>query len=151
MVRRMTTPRSGEPQDPLARLPGYVLRRASAALLGELNQRLAPLKLRHADAAFLLLLQSTPGMTQSDAGRLLDIQRANMVPLVARLEKRGLIDRKRADGRSHALSLSSVGRALARKVSGVVGEVESALLERVPAALRPMVMPVLLALWGQGD
>lgn len=150
MVIRMTTPRSGEPQDPLVRLPGYLLRRASAALLADLNERLAPLKLRHADAAFLLLLQSTPGMSQSDAGRLLDIQRANMVPLVARLEKRGLIDRKRADGRSHALSLSAAGRALARKVGGVVDEVEGALLERVPADLRPMVMPVLLALWGRG-
>ncbi len=74
--------------DPLAKLSGYVLRRASTAAIAELNERLVPLELRHADVAMLMLIESSPGITQSHAGRVLDIQRANMVPFVARLEAR---------------------------------------------------------------
>src|SRR2546421_640045 len=57
------------------------------------NQRLARLDLRHADVAMLMLIESSPGITQSQAGRVLDIQRANMVPFVARLEGRGVLQR----------------------------------------------------------
>ncbi len=59
-------------KDPLVNLAGYVLRRASAVALAELNQRLAPLSLRHADVAMLMLIESVPGITQSHAGRVLD-------------------------------------------------------------------------------
>ena len=128
-------------------LCGYVLRRASIAALAELNERLAPLKLRHADVAMLMLVQSSPGITQSQAGRILEIKRANMVPFVARLEGRGVIERQQLDGRSQALGLTSRGRMLLERARGVVDAHEQLLLARVPATLRPMVLPVLLALW----
>src|SRR5437660_192626 len=122
--------------DPLARLSGYVLRRASTAAIAELNERLVPLELRHADVAMLMLIESSPGISQSHAGRVLDIQRANMVPFVARLEARGVMVRRQVDGRSQALALTGRGRAL---------------LGRVPQKLRPMVLPVLTALWGRDE
>ena len=100
--------------DPLLKLSGYVLRRASAAALAELNTRLAPLELRHADVAVLMLIEASPGLTQSQAGRLLDIQRANMVPFIARLEARRIIQRRQVDGRSQALDLTARGRILPR-------------------------------------
>jgi DNA-binding MarR family transcriptional regulator len=108
----MTTSADRRCADPLARFPGYVLRRASTAAVAELNERLAPLDLRHADVALLLLIDSCPDMTQSDAGRVLDIQRANMVPFVGRLRRRRLIETRKVDGRSRALGLSREGRAL---------------------------------------
>ncbi len=134
-------------KDPLVKLPGYVLRRASSAALAGLNQRLEPLKLRHADVAFLLLIDFTPGISQSEAGRILDIQRANMAPFVARLQRRGLVDRTKVDGRSQALRLTAAGRAMLAKARRVVGSFEASLLERVPEKMRPMVLPILLALW----
>jgi len=134
-------------KDPLTHLPGYVLKRASTAALAELNRQLAPLHLRHADVAFLILLATTPGITQSAAGRLLDIQRANMVPLVGRLQRRGLVSRQRVDGRSQGLMLTAVGRSTLIRARRVVEASEAALLDRVPARLRPMVLPVLMALW----
>ena len=133
--------------DPLAQFPGYVLRRASSATLAELNRRLAPLHLRHTDVAFLLLVEASPGITQSAAGRSLEIQRANMVPFVARLQARGLLERRPVDGRSQALQLTPRGRKLVAKVRKVVESFEASLLARVPAKLRPMVLPVLMALW----
>jgi DNA-binding MarR family transcriptional regulator len=133
--------------DPLRGLAGYVLRRASVATLADLNRRLAPLGLRHAGVALLMLIESRPGITQSEAGRILDIQRANMVPFVARLEKCGLILRRPVDGRSQALELTGRGRLLLVRARRVIAAHEAALLERVPTPLRPMVLPVLTALW----
>lgn len=135
--------------DPLATLPGYVLRRASAATLGELNQQLAPLDLRHSDVAFLFLVDLSPGITQSEAGRLLDIKRANMAPFVARLEARGLIERARVDGRSQALHLTIAGQSLVKDARRIVEDHETALLNRVPDEWRSLVLPILLALWNR--
>jgi len=138
-------------KDPLLRLSGYVLRRASVAALAELNEGLAPLGLRHTAAAMLMLIESRPGITQSEAGRVLDIQRANMVPFIARLEKRGVIRRRQVDGRSQALDLTGRGRMLLARARRVVEAHEAALLERVPEPLRPLVLPVLTALWNGGQ
>jgi len=134
-------------KDPLAKLCGYLLQRASAAALADLNLRLAPLGLRHAGVAMLMLIEARPGITQSQAGRILDIQRANMVPFVARLEALGVIRRKRVDGRSQALELTSRGRVLLERARRVVQAHEGTLLGRVPEELRPVVLPVLMALW----
>ena len=134
-------------KDPLAKLCGYLLQRASAAALADLNRRLAPLGLRHAGVAMLMLIEARPGITQSQAGRILDIQRANMVPFVVRLETLGVIRRKRVDGRSQALELTGRGRVLLERARGVVQAHEGVLLGRVPEELRPVVLPVLMALW----
>jgi DNA-binding MarR family transcriptional regulator len=136
-------------QDPLAKYPGYVLRRASARALAELNERLLPLSLRHADVALLMLLNSSPGISQSQAGRMLDIQRANMVPFIARLEKLGLIERQQIDGRSRALKLTRVGCATQADARRIVDAYETELLQRVPAEMRSCVLPVLMSLWGE--
>jgi len=136
-------------KDPLTRLPGYVLRRASAATVAELNQRLQSLDLRHAEAACLLLIDDSPGLTQSEIGRLLEIQRSNMVPFVLRLESRGLIQRTKVDGRSHGLILTSTGRSVLAKASKVVDAYELDLIRRVPEKLRPTVLPILMALWNR--
>jgi len=136
-------------KDPLVKLSGYVLRRASAAALAELNQRLARLNLRHADVAMLMLIESSPGLTQSEVGSVLDIQRANMVPFVARLEGRGVLQRRQVDRRSQALELTRRGRMLFVRARRVVAAHEAALLRRVPEKLRPMVLPILMALWNR--
>src|SRR5262249_47492585 len=120
-------------KDPLVNLCGYVLRRASLCALAELNEGLAPLKLRHAHVA--MLVQSSPGITQSEAGRILEIKRANMVAFVARLEERGVIERQELDGRSQALGLTNRGRILLERARRVVEAHEALLLGRVPEKL----------------
>lgn len=138
-------------QDPLTRLPGYVLRRASAATIAELNQRLQPLELRHAEAACLLLIDAWPGLTQSAIGRTLDIQRSNMVPFVLRLERRGLIERQQVDGRSRGLVLTRSGRSVVAKARKTIDAHEAALMQRVPEHMRPLVLPILTALWNSNE
>lgn len=133
--------------DPLVNLPGYLLRRASAAALVELNQRLAMFGLHHTDVSLLLLIQANPGITQSEAGRILGIQRANMVSFVNRLQKPGWIERKPVDGRSQGLLLSAVGIRITERAGRLIEDFEVQLLARVPAALQPHVRPILHYLW----
>jgi DNA-binding MarR family transcriptional regulator len=134
--------------DPLKLLPGYVLRRASSKLAAELGSHLTPLDLRSADVSVLLLIHANPGTTQSELGRILDIQRANMTPLVAKLSSRGLIVRQKVDGRSQGLALTNKGVALAGEAQSVIASFEQSLALRIPAKSRPHLLPVLTALWG---
>ena len=134
-------------RDPLSILPGYILRRASSAVGAELSRRLALLDLRTVDMSVLLLVEANPGITQSELGRMLDIQRANMNPIASGLSERKLIVREAVDGRSQGLTLTASGDVLATQAKAIVQAFETELIERVPPDLRPHVLPVLKALW----
>ena len=146
----MKTPPRSSLQEPLLGLTGYVLRRASTAALAEFSQRLAPLDLRPIDAALLILLDAAPQVTHSEVAATLGLRRPNLVPVVAALQKRGLLDRKRLDFRSEGLVLTQQGGTLLKKVRRIIALHEEQLIERVPPELRPMVLPILMALWGNG-
>ena len=135
-------------QDPLSNLPGYLLRRASASALADLNQRLAEIDINHTDVSLLILIGANPGVTQSDAARVLGIQRANMAGLIARIEGRGWLLRERLDGRSQALSLSPEGERMLERAWAIVSTFEARMVERVPEELRPHLIPILRHLWG---
>lgn len=100
---------------PLDTLLGYRLRRASMAMMTDLLAALQPLGLSAGEASFLILVGANPGCTQSEVGRTLDIKRANMTPLVARMKARGLVDDVPIDGRSRGMTLTEAGIALRDK------------------------------------
>jgi DNA-binding MarR family transcriptional regulator len=133
--------------DPLPSDPGYALRRAANATAAELAGRLGPLGLRQSDVSALILIAENPGVTASAIGRALDIQRANMVPLLNRLEDGGLIERKPLDGKSRGLDLTPHGAARLAAARAVVERFEAELLARVPPAHRAHLLPALEALW----
>lgn len=133
--------------DPLLEFPGYSLRRAATAVMGRLIARLEPVGLRFADSSAMLLIESNPRITASQLGRMLDIQRANMVPLVNRLEAEGWIERSPLDGKSHSLALTEAGRSKLAEVRKVIAEFEDELIARVPQEHRAHLKPALDALW----
>jgi DNA-binding MarR family transcriptional regulator len=133
--------------DPLPSLPGYALRRAANATAAELSARLAELGLRQSEASILILIGANPGVTASAIGRALDIQRANMVPLVGKLESAGLIHRVAIDRKSRGLELTPLGRQRLAAARQVIDTFEAELLARVPAEHRPHLLPALEALW----
>jgi DNA-binding MarR family transcriptional regulator len=133
--------------DPLAALPGYSLRRAANAMMSELSHRLAQVDLRISDASVLLLVGERGDLTSSDIGRALDIQRANMVPLLNRLEKAGLIAREPLDRKSMAIVPTDAGRDKLRQVRRITNQFEKDLMARVPEEHRDHLMPALNALW----
>jgi len=137
-------------KDPLVSLPGYALRRAASAMITELGERLAEIGLRHADVSILILIEANARITASAAGRALDIKRANMVPLVGRLEAGGLIERRPIDGKSHSLELTPRGLTRLGEAWGIVRQFEADLLARVPEPHRDHLLPALNALWRPG-
>ena len=132
-------------RDPLPNFPGYALRRAANATAAELAGRLGEVGLRQSDVSVLMLVDANPGVTASAIGRQLDIQRANMVPLLKRLD--GLIDRVPIDGKSQGLELSAAGRQRLGEARAVVETFEAALIARVPPEHREHLLPALEALW----
>ncbi|MEO6041031.1 MAG: MarR family transcriptional regulator [Croceibacterium sp.] len=134
-------------RDPLPQFPGYALRRAANAMAAELSARLAALDLRQSDASALILVGANPGITASAIGRALDIQRANMVPLLKRLEDARLIERAPIDGKSRGLDLTEHGRSRLAEARGVIEAFEAELLARVPPEHRAHLLPALEALW----
>lgn len=136
------------PTDPLAGLPGYVLRRATNAMMAELADRLSTVDLRISDATVLLLVADRADMTSSEIGKVLDIQRANMVPLLNRLEASDLIRREPIDRKSQAIVLTDDGRARLKDVRRITEAFEAGLLARIPREHRDHFVPALRALIG---
>ena len=70
--------------------------------------------LRPAEFSVLRVVQRNPGLRQRRVGEALGIQAPNLVGLVNRLARRGLVERRSnpEDGRSVALHLTEAGRAL---------------------------------------
>jgi len=133
--------------NPLESLPGYSLRRASSRMASELASRLAVLDLRMAEASLLVLIGANPSIKQSELCQVLDIQRANMTPLVARLETRDLVVRKAVDGRSYGLELTPTGTSLSIAALEAMHTHETWLNARVPPAYRQHFLCSLNALW----
>lgn len=132
-------------RDPLPNFPGYALRRAANATAAELAGRLGEVGLRQSDVSVLMLIDANRGVTASAIGRQLDIQRANMVPLLKRLE--GLIERVPIDGKSQGLELTAAGAERLAEARSIVEAFEAALIERVPPEHRAHLLPALEALW----
>ncbi len=105
------------------------------------------LGLRTVEATILQIIQENSGISQSALGRLLDIQRANMTPIAARLEARGLVRRIPSDGRSLGLELTDMGQDLAQQVRLRVEAFEAEVFAAVATEHRPHLLPALRAIW----
>ncbi len=134
-------------KDPLTDFPGYVLRRASSAMMAAFARDIEVLGLRTVEATILQIIQENSGISQSALGRLLDIQRANMTPIAARLEARGLVRRIPSDGRSLGLELTDMGRDLAPQIRCRVEAFEAEVFAAVAPEHRPHLLPALRAIW----
>jgi len=138
-------------ENPLEQLLGYQLRRASLVMLADLTRCVADLDLTVTEMSVLLLIEANPQITQSEIGRILAIQRANMTPLAARLVRRDLIEREAVDGRSNGLRVTPAGSAIIEKLRTRIEDNESRFLARVPPQARPQLMSLLNALWREHD
>lgn len=130
----------------LTGLPGYALRRAANAMMADLAGRLAGIDLRISDSAVLQVIGERTDMTSSEIGKVLEIQRANMAPLLDRLERARLIRREPIDRRSQAVVLTQHGLEQLATIRRVVLEFEEDLMARIPARHRPHFLPALRAL-----
>ncbi len=99
---------------PLDSHMGYLLRRAQLAVFADILPSLAEHDVSPADYAVLTVIDRNPGAGQSQVAETLGIQKTNFVPLIRRMEARGLVLRTPSarDRRSVALTLTDEGSAL---------------------------------------
>ncbi len=112
---------------PLGGLLGYALKRASAAMLADFSAMPPLADIRPTRFVALRMITEHPGLTASELGRRLAIQRANMVPLLGELEGNGWIVRKAVPGdrRAAALSLTTAGKTLMAALDDAVARHEA--------------------------
>ncbi|WP_459675145.1 MarR family winged helix-turn-helix transcriptional regulator [Acidisoma sp. 7E03] len=128
-------------------LLGYQLRRASFAMLSDLSAGIGKLDLRITEMSVLMVIQANPDITQSDIGRVLGIQRANMVPLVTQLERRALISRGETRGRAQSLRLTLEGEDLVQRCRAAIAAHEARFIKLFSPKERQDLLRCLPRIW----
>ncbi len=130
---------------PLRDLIGYALRRAQGAVYADLNDSLSELDLRPVQYTLLLMVAENPGASQSGVCEALGIQKANCVPTMSELERRGLIIRKKStsDARSYELHVTAKGRRILQRAGEVQASHERKLIERIGINGRDQLLELL--------
>lgn len=103
---------TAELNDPLAGSLCHELRKTSVAVMAAMSGEFAQWNLRPSEATLLRYVGANPGCTQSDIARAHRNKATNLVPLIARLERDGLLERVSGEGRAIALSVSTNGAVL---------------------------------------
>jgi DNA-binding MarR family transcriptional regulator len=124
---------------------GYFVRRFQIAIFQDFIRTLAPADIRPAQYSVLVTIGANPGRSQADLGDVLGIERARLVRLLDRLEKRGLTQRlaSAADRRSHALHLTADGERFLSEVKALAAQHEARLTAKLGTERRRMLIEAL--------
>jgi len=130
---------------PLQESIGYALRRAQGAVYADLNDALARISLRPLQFTLLVMVAENPGASQSGVCEALGIQKANCVPTMSELERRGLIIRKKSatDARSYELHLTNKGKRILQRAGELQSSHEQQLIERIGVDGREQLLRLL--------
>jgi DNA-binding MarR family transcriptional regulator len=126
---------------------GYFARRLQVWVFQDLIRRLAPLDLSPAQFSVLAVIGGNPGLSQAQLAATLGIERARLVRLLHRLERRGLTQRlpSSADARRHALRLTRDGQKLLARAKTLSAAHEAALKEKLGAEVYRRLLETLRA------
>jgi DNA-binding MarR family transcriptional regulator len=107
-------------------LLGYNMRRAYLCIIAHFQEKMASYQLRPAEFSLLAVLGANSGTTPKQLAQALDIAPPNLVMLIDRMEKRGLVGRETNpnDRRSHALNLTESGRDLLGRAEKTAAKME---------------------------
>jgi DNA-binding MarR family transcriptional regulator len=130
---------------PLQESIGYALRRAQGAVYADLNDALARISLRPLQFTLLVMVAENPGASQSGVCEALGIQKANCVPTMSELERRGFIIRKKSatDARSYELHLTNKGKRILQRAGELQSSHEQQLIERIGVDGRDQLLRLL--------
>jgi DNA-binding MarR family transcriptional regulator len=110
---------------------GYYIRRVQVWVFQDFIRSLAPLDIRPAQYSVLTVIAANPGLSQSDLADALAIERARLVHVLDKLEKRGFTERQASphDRRSHALHLTAEGQKLLKQARALAARHEDNLIK----------------------
>jgi DNA-binding MarR family transcriptional regulator len=111
---------------------GYFVRRVQVWVFQDFIRRLASLDISPAQFSVLVVISANSGLSQSELAATLNIERARLVRLLHRLERRGLTQRlpSSADGRRHALRLTRDGQKLLTRAKALAAQHETVLKQK---------------------
>jgi DNA-binding MarR family transcriptional regulator len=129
----------------LPTLLGYQLRRAQLAVFQNFTEVVGASELTPGQFGVLAVIDANPGLSQTQLGSALGIDRSTVVAVIDRLEERRLVLRHAAphDRRSHALHLSAEGKATLSRLIDRVRVHEEAITRDLSAAERVQLMALL--------
>ncbi|AQV94550.1 MarR family transcriptional regulator [Cupriavidus necator] len=106
---------------------GYLMQRAKNMLAHGVEQEVSSLDITHAQASCLMMLATGRASTVTDLGRELNTDMGSVTRLLSRMEKRGLIERRRrdADRRVVDLSVTPQGQELVEQLPAIFCKVLS--------------------------
>jgi len=124
---------------------GYNLRRAHGVQKQRFSAVFGPVGIRPVTLTALGTIYENPGITQADLGKKLNIKRANMVPVMAELEGRGLIARRPSDNdrRAHLVALTPAGTKLTLKLLDMHRRLEDDLARELGQRERDQLLQLL--------
>jgi DNA-binding MarR family transcriptional regulator len=126
---------------------GYFIRRAQLWVFQDFIRRLSSLDLSPAEFSVLVVIGTNTGLSQAELAMTLGIERARLVRLLHRLERRGLTQRlpSSADGRRHALRLTADGQKILARAKMLAAQHEAALKEKLGAERHRLLLESLRA------
>jgi DNA-binding MarR family transcriptional regulator len=124
---------------------GYNLRHAHGVQKQRFASVFGPLGIRPVTLSVLGIIYENPGITQAELGRKLRIKRANIVPVMAELEGRGLIVRRPSDNdrRAHVVALTSAGTKFTLKLLDLHRRLEEDLARALGERERDQLLELL--------
>jgi len=127
---------------------GYFIRRAQLWVFQDFIRRLSSIDISPAEFSVLVVIGANTGLSQAELAATLGIERARLVRLLHRLEKRGLTQRlpSSADGRRHALRLTADGQKLLVRAKMLAAQHEGALKEKFGAERHRLLLESLRTL-----
>ncbi len=130
---------------PLGEYVGYALRRAQMASVAGFLDVMKEVDLRPTQFAVLTLINENPGVRQTEICAALGLQKANFVPLLNELQRRGLAIRKAGvpDRRSSALHLTEHGGAVLKRALELHTQWEGRITARLGDAGREQLLGLL--------
>jgi DNA-binding MarR family transcriptional regulator len=115
----------------LPKLLGHMLRQSSLLVYQAFQEAVNDETVRPPQFSILEIISCNPGVRPSDVAASIGVSRANLVPLLAELEKAGFLVRStdRKDGRAQALHLTPAGEAQLKRLHEIIATLEDRLAE----------------------
>lgn len=134
--KRNAAAHTGIDMTPISSVVGYRLRVAQLAVFADFLTTFADMKLKPVDYSILRLIEGNPDIRQGQVAAALGIKRANMVGLVDKLTRRGLVERYPIvdDRRANALRLTRKGAAFTGKMQGIWSKHENRVVKKLGGA-----------------
>lgn len=120
----------------LERALGYALHRARLSIVQKIEEAFADHQITTTEFLALVVVGENPGISQADLAERLEVERPRIVPMLNKLEKRGLATRTvlAGDSRFRQLHLTKKGQHLTRVLERRAEELQRKAMARLNPA-----------------